>query len=249
MRGGDSLAWSLFLKRFRPPLERYARQIRIPSEDWPECIDEVLEEVAMRLIRVGAIYPERLDAHLFASARRKFQMVERGQRRRSMRHLAALDSATRGDAKEEGVLRVLCSESARRNADGETSSEGAVSHPTPLTRLVDALRLAVPPPDRPLFQWLGQRVPYREIAGFLGISYDAAAKRISRLTARLRLATPAIMATLPEDEQRELTRLFTRGHVPETRALRVAERAQQPYRSASAGVTRAHTDSQDATHE
>jgi hypothetical protein len=61
MRAGDEWAFGEYLARFRPALLLYA-QGRIPTELYAECIDEVLEDEAMRLSDPRALVPAQLRA-------------------------------------------------------------------------------------------------------------------------------------------------------------------------------------------
>src|SRR5689334_4145588 len=70
MRDGDDWAFGEFLARFRPALAQYAVG-RIPSELHAECVDEVLEDEALRLVNPRAIMPTQLRAYLIGAVRKR----------------------------------------------------------------------------------------------------------------------------------------------------------------------------------
>lgn len=80
-------------------------------------------------------------------------------------------------------------------------ASAAPLHPV-LARLSAELDAGLREQDRLLLAWLADHVPMRMVAAWLGIGYDAALKRASRLRARLRAAALAHTDALPPGERR-----------------------------------------------
>ena len=59
-----------------------------------------------------------------------------------------------------------------------------------------------------MLAWVGEAVPHRTIADWLGITRDAAKKRIARLCRRLRSLTDDIRQQLSPNERRDFDFLF-----------------------------------------
>jgi hypothetical protein len=203
MRAGDDWAFGEFLARFRPVLLLYAEG-RIASELHAECVDEVLEDEAMRLTDPHATIPARMRAYLVGALRKKHLAVKRSRARRRRRHEDAAYDA--GDS--VAVVRSVCAESTLAATYGVTPSDA--SHPTALEQLAAAMAAELDDEAIRLLTWIGRAVPHRTIAEWLGKSYDATTKQIWRLCRRLERAAPQYAATLPPDVQQELERFFRR---------------------------------------
>ena len=79
--------------------------------------------------------------------------------------------------------------------------------------------------DRQLLVWSTHRVPLRECAAWLGISYDSAKQRLSRLRARLLRESVTHLSELTEPDRAELVRLLRRADtVPSQDGQRVGAR-------------------------
>jgi DNA-directed RNA polymerase specialized sigma24 family protein len=207
MRDGTPEAWFEFDARFRPLLEHYARRIGIPRWDASVCITEVLDDEALVLVDGSRGVPQHLSAYLVRALRNRFLQLKRSAERRRRHHVSAAKSA----AEREGVLIELVSEYARRAgeppriAEESTTGVGAIAR---FARLLDARLTGT---ERQMLAWVGESVPHRVIAEWLGITRDAAKKRIARLCRRLRAATDEIREQLAPDERREVDLLLRRA--------------------------------------
>jgi hypothetical protein len=207
MRAGDDWAFGEFIARFRPGLVAYARG-RIPAELIPECVDEVLEDEALKLSEEEAIVPTRLSAYLVGAVRYRHLALRRsGGRRQRWYEEAARSGLCTGDGREP-VVRSVCAESTIAASRGVVGTEP--SEPSAVEQLALAIEGELDEETRRLLVWIGQAVPHRQIAAWLGKSYDATTKQIWRLCRRLERAAPAHAAALSADAQRELERFFRR---------------------------------------
>ena len=208
MREGNDWAFGEFLARFRPVLVQYAEG-RILSELHAECIDEVLEDEALRLVNPRAIVPTQLRAYLVGAVRKRHLALKRSGARRRRRHEeAAYDAYVGSDGGATPVVRSVCAESTIAASTGAGVVERL--EPTALEQLAMAMSAELDEETIRLLTWIGRAVPHRTIAEWLGKSYDATTKQIWRLCRRLERAAPQHAAALPADVQRELERFFRR---------------------------------------
>jgi DNA-directed RNA polymerase specialized sigma24 family protein len=209
MRTGDDWAFGEFLGRFRPVLLAYAGG-RIPDELFPECIDEVLEDEALKLadIRAEAVVPTQLRAYLVGAVRKRHLALRRSSARRRHWYEEAAGSRHFTSDGREPVVLSLCSESSLAASRGPELAEPAA--PTALQQLAAAMEGELDAETRRILVWLGCAVPHRQIAAWLNKSYDATTKQIWRLCRKLERAAPVFAATLSPTAQQELDRFFRR---------------------------------------
>jgi DNA-directed RNA polymerase specialized sigma24 family protein len=207
MRDGDDWAFGEFLARFRPAMLAYA-QHRITDELIPECVDDVLEDAAIELADPRAAVPLQLRAYLVGAVRRRHLALHRsGARRRRWYEEAARATLCTSDGREAAISSV-CAESTI------TASRGVAmepEEPTAVQRLALAMERELDDETRRILAWLGHSVPHRQIALWLGRSYEATTKHIWRLCRRLERAAPAYAAVMSAADQREIERFFRRA--------------------------------------
>jgi DNA-directed RNA polymerase specialized sigma24 family protein len=207
MRAGDELAWGEFVDRFRPLLEHFAQRTGIPRWEWDTCIAEVLADEALKLASTRQLaLPASLGAYLVRAVRNRHLRLKRAAARRDRHYASASDASAAGSARQ--IVASLCSESAIRASEGPASDETGAS--SGLARLAATLREELSEDELLLLTWRGAGVPHRQAAEWLGITYDAAAKRVARISQRLRAIAQLRAATFPSEEQPELERFFRR---------------------------------------
>jgi DNA-directed RNA polymerase specialized sigma24 family protein len=196
MRAGDELAWGEFVDRFRPLLEHFARRIGIPRWEWDACVTEVLEDEALKLASARRLaLPTSLGAYLVRAVRNRHLRLKRAAARRDRHYASARDTSNS-----------LCSESTMRASEGSAGDETVGS--SALARLAAILRDELSEDELLLLTWRSAGVPHRQAAEWLGISYDAAAKRVNRLAQRLRAVARRRAEAFPPEERSELERFF-----------------------------------------
>lgn len=227
MRTDDGHAWAEFFRRFRPLLVAYARRAR-PTPGVSDAdivgamVDDLMAGEAERLTGPNAPTVSTLAPYLLRAARNRLLNLRRAASRRMRRYGEAATLQRDG----ESVVEPLCSEYVLRLSAGEmmvresapgpslsASRDDDEVDPAPVLRLAAALRRATTTDEQMLLAWVAQRVPHRTIAMWLGVSYDAATKRIWRLTRRLRGAGVRHAATLEPGERREIERFLRRAGV------------------------------------
>lgn len=203
MRDQHTRAWVAFQRRFRPILEANARRLRIPTQHWPVCIAEVLDDEAMRLSSGAGAQPLDLPAYLVRASQHRYLRLKRAESSRSRAHDAASDPVG-----EEHVVSSTCSQASLEASIGvDTFAENGVGG---LTRLADDLLATLSADDRLILAWVGERVPHRFIADWLGMSYGACTKRVWRLCRRLRARALTVAEQYDGDDRRDVDRLLRR---------------------------------------
>jgi hypothetical protein len=227
MRRGDVWAWGEFAARFRPLLQEYATQTGIPRWEWSDCIENVLTDEAMRLTEDGVPVPDRLEGYLIQAVYHRRLSIKRAQQRRARHEWDAMEAERDEDIREEAgavVLRLLCSQHALDESD-RGRQEGLALAPG-LARLTREILQRTRPDEQQILEWIGQRVTHRQIAVWLGIGYEAAAKRVWRLCGRLRTLVPELVTTFTPEERRDVDRYLRRA-LPSRPAGSPAERGRE----------------------
>jgi hypothetical protein len=223
MREGDERAFEEFVRRFQLPVLLQARRLRVPAAERREWVSDVLYQAGVALCRRPAPPYGSVLAYLVTACKRKSFADRRSLQARDRREMHCADELGSG---ERAVLP-LCSEATLRAAYGaEWEPE---SLPPVLEWLVSLLGEATSEEDRSLLAWVGQRVSYSEIAGWLGITRTAAVKRVTRLRTRLAGATLHFAATLERRDRSELLRFLRRARALDEASLLALESA--PYQA------------------
>lgn len=207
MRGGDELAWGEFIDRFRPLLEHFARRTAIPRWEWSACITEVLDDTALKLATRRIALPASLGAYLVRVLRNQRLQEQRAATRRAHYYSTAGDADT-----ADRAAASLCSESTLRASEGPVDDNSLASRS--LVRLAACLRAELSEDDLLLLTWRSAGIPHRQVAEWLGITYAAAAKRVARLSQRVRAIALLSADRFPREERSEIARFFKRVGIP-----------------------------------
>lgn len=229
MRAGDPWAWSEFPTRFRPILAAAARGERMPDgvavTATEALVDEVLNDEAQRLVAPGAPVVSDLASYLVRAARHRLLNVRRSAARRRRRYA---DASTGERAGGETVVAALCSahllavsagvrEPSAPRWGGDEPDHPDAAPPAPLSpavlELASMVRAATSDDERLLLTWVAEQVSHRMIAEWLGISYDAATKRIWRLCRKLQAAAVRHVGTLDARARADVDRFLRRAGV------------------------------------
>lgn len=240
MRAGVAAAFNEFVERYQPFLLARARRAAMPEWESNDCVAEVLESVALHLIRPEVRPPSGVAAYLARALRNRIVDAARARASRAANELHAADH---GRPSYEGAVTSVASQYALESCQLDPPESASPVSPV-LQGLVAALSEALTGEEQALLVWEGNLIPHRTIAQWLGISHAAATKRISRLRTRLRALAAEHEAILEPQARAEIRRV-TQGRGPPARRdaqpiLRVAEHALhgQYYRSETAVSTR-----------
>lgn len=204
MRAGVAAAFNEFVERYQPFLLSRARQAAMPEWESNDCVAEVLESVALYLIRPEVRPPSKVAGYLARALRNR--MVD-GARTRASRAASELHAADRSRPSYEGAVTSVASQYALESCQLD-STEFEKPVPPPVHSLLTLLNEALTDEERTLLVWEGNMIPHRTIAQWLGISHSAATKRISRLRMRLRALATAHRDRLEPAAQVEIGRVM-----------------------------------------
>jgi DNA-directed RNA polymerase specialized sigma24 family protein len=205
MRARVPAAWAEFDARYRPLLEAYAERTGIPKWERAACISEVLDDVALYLADRAGDPPANLEGYLVRAVRNRYLKIKRAAIRREQHYSEAVGFD--GDA--EQVIRELCSEDALRASAGPGADAAAHSSHA-LRHLAGLLGAQLSADEMQMLGWVGAGVPRRQIAEWLGLGYDAARKRLYRLSRRLYALIPAALNRMSVAERAEAERFLRR---------------------------------------
>ena len=209
MRLGDMEAFREFFARYEPMLNEIAGQQGSGRRQARVLVLEVLDDVAERIRshRVGRIVS--LAGYL-ANALRNRMLDERRHRLRRQRLELAAASELEGAG--QAALLSACSAytvRAARPLDAIEDTRDPMVHAFH-RHVLDLLS----PEEKQLLGWIGERVPQREIAEWIGSTHGATRARVHRLRARVIAEARAYLGRLARAEREHLERsCFTRGRI------------------------------------
>jgi hypothetical protein len=202
IRENDSRALSAFVKRFRPLLLDQARRLDVAGGERVTIVTTFLDDILISLAQSAP--PRALSSYVVTSFRHCIAMMHRKE---SMR-----ERQSEEQAEELGEARVVggsCSEFMLRAVgapDVADASPGA-----PCIALLGALLENCTIEERQLLVWVSHRVPLRDCAAWLGISYESAKQRVSRLRVRLKRDSVAFLTASSAPDRDALVRILRRG--------------------------------------
>lgn len=200
LRTGSEAAMGELIRRFRPGLVRYARRIDVPPGEREVLADEVLDDVVLRLMQAGTPSPRRLESYLARTLRNRFANQRRADDRRDQRNGTHMrDDGVAGDAAVTTVVSEHAFRAARRDAADDPGAQL-------VAQLGRQVMRELGEQDRAILGWAAECVPNREIAAWVGSTYDATKKRVSRLRARARVRALEIVQGWPAERRRLLER-------------------------------------------
>ena len=197
LRRGDAAVVAELYDRYVEVLVGVARQQRVPPSERRELARDVVAEVVMQLLRPGARMPRNLPGFLTTGLRRR--VIDR-RRRQARAPEVSLDETRDADVVDRVELEQRAPEAGGVHA---------------LARLADHLESHVDDVELHILHWLGERVPQRVIAEWLGMSHGALRMRVARLRDRLREVTRGYCLAVDRESQEQLARFFARyGRAP-----------------------------------
>lgn len=193
-----------FVRRFQPLLLDQARRLGIDRSERETVVMAFLDDALLKLTHMRA--PRSLPTFLVTSFRNA--TVEAWQADLSRNQRDTNECELIGGAR---VVSATCSAFALRAVLGPEG--GATQTAVPAAALMNEIMRGCTQEERSLLVWSSQRVPLREIAGWLGISYAAARQRIKRLRAHLAREGIQHLTNLDPADRVAITRLLRRAGV------------------------------------
>lgn len=217
VRIGESGAYLEFFHRFAPLLRRDARRYGHHGDAREELVQDWLTDGALRVADYTRPVPQALAAYLVVGFRRRLHRLRQTtDREDACAHAVMTERADSTLSDRPAACDELqppsCLNERWRTQVGSSTGVASSSDAGPDTRwLANQLLARLSAADRMLLQWLGERVPQREIGQWLGITHGAARVRATRLRARLRALTTEILSGLSADIRQEFTDLLHRS--------------------------------------
>jgi RNA polymerase sigma factor (sigma-70 family) len=193
LRARDERAAAELFARFAPLLADEARRRRVDAGSRHEVVMDTITQAALVLMRSGTPVPGSLAGYLVTSLRRRVLNIARDAQSRLRRMETLATSVAVGTVAHPSV----------------DDADPVAALPPAIADLARALDQHLRDDERQLLAWLGDRVPQREIAEWVGSSYGAVRVRVLRLRERLREVARRYAATLPPDERVLLERYLS----------------------------------------
>ncbi len=230
MRAEDERALDEFIVRHQRLLFERARLAGFARRECEDYVIEVVEEIAMQIVAQRIRPTKTLAAYVVKCFfNRLADIGEQTKRRTRMIHERTEDAPARG----ERAVVSLVSEDAIRSSQGPDWESTPVSKA--LQRLAQKIEQGLSAEEEQMLAWQSCRIPLRQIAAWLGLTYDGAAQRSWRLRERLRRTATQFAFTLSPEDRRQLADFFDRCAVSYDHALRPDATHDPPTRSASGG--------------
>ncbi|MDQ2889008.1 MAG: hypothetical protein M3R65_00450 [Gemmatimonadota bacterium] len=207
VRRNDLRALCRFVERFEPLLRDQARRLGVNRSERRNVVTGFLDDMLVKLATspVSQV-PRSLSSFVVTSFRNVVADIHRD--------LLMRERQSRGQEEFLGsqhVVRAGCSEFALRSAEGPSFGEeiSAAAATVFVKKLVETCSRD----ERQLLVWTAHRVPLRECARWLGISYESAKQRIFRLRVRLLRESAVHLAGLSDQDRAAVERLLSRAGV------------------------------------
>lgn len=209
MRAAHTAAFQEFFHRFSPLLMHQAARFGVPADQRRTAVTELLDDVAERLSAHRLATRTSLAGYLCTALRRR--VVNANRDRRNRERLEG-EAASEIDGQGQAAIVALCSSHALRairtlDADDEASNAAVIA-------LGALLLAALSGEERRLVAWLGERVPQREIAQWMGTTHGALRVRVSRLRRRLAAVSTGYEQSLDGADLTVVSRLLRRAGLP-----------------------------------
>jgi DNA-directed RNA polymerase specialized sigma24 family protein len=204
VRRNEVRALREFVRLFQPILLDQARRLDVSPSERTTVVTGFLDDILVKLSRLQA--PRSLTSFVVTSFRNCVADMHR--------EIAIQERHARAQEEMIGtecVISAGCSEFMLRAAQGpDIDDEPAMSPSAALVRILfDGCSFE----DRQLLVWSAHRVPLRDCAEWLDISYDSAKQRLSRLRARLIRGSIACLSDLSAPDRANMVRLLHRAGV------------------------------------
>jgi DNA-directed RNA polymerase specialized sigma24 family protein len=226
---------------YMPLLRDLARKLGVAPDERDEVAATVLGDVLLHLQETD-VPPRDLVRYLVGALRNHVRNGHRGRRRASDTRERAYSDP--GDGRQR-VVAECHSEYGLRSSRGEPAGadDGAVPLRSAIQKLAVWSAQALTDLEATLMIGISHHVPLRELAEQVGMTHGAARVRVHRLRERFHKLVLQHVASLDEDERREMQRFFRRAGIILTEpAAKPAAARKQSGRDDAAGE--GHDDSE-----
>jgi DNA-directed RNA polymerase specialized sigma24 family protein len=196
---------------YMPLLRDQARKLGASPDERDEVAATVLGDVLLHLQETD-VPPRDLVRYLVGALRNRVRNAHRERRRASDARARAYSDP--GDGRQR-IVAESHSEYGLRSSRGGPS--GADDGPVPFRSAIQKLAAwsaqALTDLEATLMIGISHHVPLRELAEQVGMTHGAARVRVHRLRERFRKLVLQHVASLDEDERREMQRFFRRAGI------------------------------------
>lgn len=202
----DSRVLSALYAHFRPILVERAALFGIPRADVSDAVETFLGDMLLRLCS-GKEIPHSLHNYMFVA-------FKRYAGRMGMAHAAERSSLEEFHGNIVRSPAVFSEPAAHYLTDvqGPEPDSGAVTPEShPLFRFAHLLISGLSDEEKLILSGRAEEMPLREIAALLGVNYNAANTRLSRLRSRLKADAARIAARMDADDRRVVERFLRRA--------------------------------------
>lgn len=206
IRRKEPEALRAFTRLVTPILLDQARVLGVDRSDRETVVMAFIDDMLLKLTHTSHMPPRSLLTFVGTSFRNHVADARRADSVRDRRDEAQCDLVG-----GQRVVTATCSAFALRAALGP--DEASIQTAIPAAALINLLMRGCTQEQRSLLIWSSQRVPMREIAVWLGISYAAARQRIGRLRAQLARESVRQLPNLDAADRVVMTRLLRRAGV------------------------------------
>lgn len=208
IRHGDAAAIAKFIDRMTPVLLDATRREGIAQSERETLVLEFLDDIVLQLMH-GPLpaSPAGFATTAFRHRLSDFARADAARRRRDIDDCEAVGG--------EPSVAAACSDYTRRAVHAPDLDEpsGDESVRAVVREFLAQLTADCTEDDRDLLIAVSNRIPLRQCADWMGITYDAAKQRIARLRARLRAGALAQLVTLTPHDRVIVVRLLVRAGV------------------------------------
>jgi DNA-directed RNA polymerase specialized sigma24 family protein len=204
VRSNDPRALREFVSRFDAILLYQARRMGVSEGERRTVVIEFLDDILVKLARSAA--PKDLAPFVITSFRNFVTDMHRQASIREQRNESVEDVSGL-----ERVIRAGCSEFMLRAAQAPSVDD--TDPPLAAMEMLDVVFESCSDEEKTLLIWSAHRVPLRDCAVWMGISYSAMKQRMYRLRARLARDCLGRLRDLPAPDRIALTRILNRAGI------------------------------------
>lgn len=206
IRRADESALKEFFIYFQPVLLEQARRLRIPTANANEIVTTFLDDKVTELAKMD-IEPASLAGYVVRSFRNRVFNLRRDQNKRDEIHDGAMSYV--GSTSERVVAE--CHSAYGLRATLSPDDDQAPFLRPALIKLSEYSAAQLTTDEIGLLMAMGDRVPMREIAEWLGISYANCRVKAHRLRERITKLALQYMTALEPAERDEVQRFLKRA--------------------------------------
>lgn len=213
IRRADESALREFFIYFQPVLLDHARRLGIPPGNADEIVMTFLDDKVTELVKMD-IEPASLAGYVIRSFRNRVFNIRRDERTRDVIYDDAMTSI--------GAQRIVAECHSEYGLHAATSPSDSAPFLRPaLLKLSEYSAAQLTTDEIGLVMALGDRVPMREIADWLGITYANCRVKAHRLRGRIAKLALQYMNELEPAEREEVQRFLKRAATSERRVENV----------------------------